>query len=89
MRVWPARLIALCLCTACRQGGPAPSNLEGVWRIGAIRSEAETDTTSNADPQPSLVIFTRQHYSMVRIPGWPNTHRILRGSGRRANYKHK
>jgi len=45
----------------------APS-IEGVWRITEIVTTGANAAT-NASPQPSLVIFTRGHYSYVNVNG--------------------
>jgi len=60
----------------CAQGGtPAPAqeeaaapSVEGVWRITEIVTTGANAAT-NASPQPSLVIFTRGHYSYVNVNG--------------------
>ena len=48
--------------------GTARQPLEGVWRVTEIVvTGAETGTI--ASPQPSQVIFTKTHYSMMYVPG--------------------
>jgi len=40
---------------------------EGVWSINKI--ERDNEQTQNLDPLPSLIIFTKKHYSIVWMPG--------------------
>jgi len=44
------------------------SVLEGVWRIVEYRVTGPDVDITNPDPQPSLYMFDRRHYSVVRIP---------------------
>ena len=48
------------------QGGP-PS-IEGVWKIAEVVTTG-ANASKNASPQPSLVIFSRGHYSFVSVNG--------------------
>lgn len=45
--------------------------LEGVWKIVEVVEIVDTgaDGSKNANPQPNLFIFTRNHYSMMLVPG--------------------
>ena len=42
--------------------------LQGVWKVVEI-VDTGGDGSKNASPQPSLFIFTRDHYSMMLVPG--------------------
>jgi hypothetical protein len=41
---------------------------EGVWKVVEIVGTG-ADASKNANPQPSLFIFTRNYYSMMLVPG--------------------
>ena len=74
-------VLVLCLLAACDRGGtslstapaPAASPVEGVWRVAEI-------TVTGANPSttvdlPSVYIFTKSHYSIMRTVG--NQPRVL------------
>ena len=42
--------------------------LEGVWKVVVIEGTG-ADASTNANPQPGLVIFTANYYSMILVPG--------------------
>ena len=48
------------------QSTAAPNPLIGVWRVTEI---AEANRPPITEPRPGLYIFTRQHYSFMRING--------------------
>ena len=50
------------------QGRAAAPSVEGVWKIAEVVTTGANAAT-NANPQPSLVIFTRGHYSYVSVGG--------------------
>ncbi|NIM49123.1 MAG: hypothetical protein GTO22_07660 [Gemmatimonadales bacterium] len=69
MRIGIGTVATICLLVGCQQPRPVCGDLEGAWQITSIREEGPADTSSNLDPQPSVIIFTPSHYSMVWIPG--------------------
>lgn len=58
--------VAMCLVSVNAQTGRSP--VEGVWKITAIEVTGP-NPTSNSNPQPSQYIFTRGHFSVLRING--------------------
>lgn len=48
------------------QSSATGSPLVGAWRVTEI---ADANGAANTSPQPGLYVFTRQHYSFVRING--------------------
>ena len=65
-RTVSALLVAIALPTTVMAQGGARGPLEGVWKV---TEEVVTgaNATSTTSPQPSLFIFTRTHYSMLRV----------------------
>lgn len=61
-------LLGLCVVAVTVYGqSPATQHpLVGAWRVTEI---ADANGPPNTHPQPGLYIFTRQHYSFVRING--------------------
>lgn len=53
----------------CQRAAQPRSGLEGVWRIGEVRLTGPDGESVDGQPLPSLYIFTRQHYSIVRMLG--------------------
>lgn len=49
------------------QARPAPS-LEGVWKVAEIVTTGANAST-NSNPQPSLVIFTKGYYTYLSVNG--------------------
>jgi hypothetical protein len=47
------------------QGGPT---IQGVWRVTEIVVSG-ANASSNKTPQPSLYIFTKDHYSIITVNG--------------------
>ena len=47
---------------------PAKKSLEGVWKIAESEVMGK-DTTRISNPQPSLIMFSQKHYSMMLVPG--------------------
>jgi hypothetical protein len=66
-----ASVIALCLTiptVGSAQESSAAGSLEGVWKIvETVTTGANASTISN--PQPSLLIFTKGHYSSLMVLG--------------------
>jgi len=58
--------LILVLAGLCASDARAQESIEGVWRVSRI--DRDVDNTSNSDPDPGLVIFTGQHYSIVWTP---------------------
>lgn len=46
----------------------APTSLEGVWKVTEESFSGATVST-NTNPQPSLLIFTKGYYSFIRVVG--------------------
>ncbi|OGB60370.1 MAG: hypothetical protein A2Y94_08190 [Caldithrix sp. RBG_13_44_9] len=46
----------------------SPNPIQGVWKIVEIRLEVSGKEYINPEPQPGLMIFTRDYYSMVWMP---------------------
>jgi hypothetical protein len=75
-RAWLATLVVSIPILGCTQAeAPAPAqeestapSIEGVWRITEIVTTGANAAT-NTSPQPSLVIFTRGHYSYLSVNG--------------------
>jgi len=61
-----ALLLASGLVSAQRKSTP----LTGVWRITQVQTKGEkAATVSGSDVQPSLYIFTGEHYSITQVVG--------------------
>ena len=60
-------LLAVMLMGSLFLSAHTPSGLEGVWRIS--QSDAADGGSVNRAPLSNLVIFTPEHYSLVRIAG--------------------
>ena len=58
--------VVIALATTVMAQGRARGPLEGVWKV---TEEVVTgaNASSTTSPQPSLFIFTRTHYSMLRV----------------------
>lgn len=65
-RTVTALFVAIALATTVMAQGGARGPLEGVWKV---TEEVVTgaNASSTTSPQPSLFIFTRTHYSMLRV----------------------
>ena len=48
---------------------PTDSSLEGAWSITEISSTSPDASSTISDPQPSLFVFLKRHYSMMHVPG--------------------
>jgi len=58
-------LFAIVTAPLAAQPSPAPASLQGVWRaVGVTAGDASAPVMRS---QPGLIIFTRQHYSIVRV----------------------
>lgn len=62
-------LTLLLLCaTAVLAQSSRRKPIEGVWRVTEVVVTG-ADASTEANPQPGLIIFTRKHYSVMRVPG--------------------
>jgi len=43
--------------------------LEGVWKVAEVTITGGPNEGTNPSPQPSLYIFAKQHYSIIRVGG--------------------
>ena len=57
---------AALVCGLWAPGASAQSALLGAWRVTEIADPGKPAITN---PQPGLMIFTKQHYSFIRING--------------------
>ena len=62
-------LIVLTIGAGCRPAAPLGSGPEGVWRVGEVHLSGPDGETVDRQPLPSLYMFARQHYSIVRMLG--------------------
>ena len=69
-------ITALSLLMACAQTPEpaakteeAPPTIEGVWKIEEMETIGGPNEGIITDPQPSLHIFTKQHYSIMFVSG--------------------
>src|SRR5688572_1168486 len=66
-----ALVIALCLAVptagSAQESSAAPS-LQGVWKIVEMATTGANAST-NSNPQPSLILFTKGHYSFLMVQG--------------------
>jgi hypothetical protein len=64
--------ILFCVLSASAAFAQTKTPVEGVWKVAEVvtpsRNPAEKGTT-NSNPQPGLIIFTRGYYSQVVVPG--------------------
>ena len=74
--LYPCLITALSLLMACDQTPEpaakteeAPPTIEGVWTIEEMETVGRSDEGINSNPQPSLFIFTKQHYSVMFVSG--------------------
>jgi hypothetical protein len=70
--------LAFCLLLASSGFAQTKSPVEGVWKITEWIEGGKTNT----NPQPSLIIFARGHYSMAILMGAPRTDSIPNNMGR-------
>jgi hypothetical protein len=64
----PAALVAFALSTTFIARGATPPSLEGVWKV--VEESFEGPNTSNTEHlQPGVLIFTKSHYSFIRVVG--------------------
>lgn len=52
----------------CQSAQPSASSIEGAWKVNE-RIVTGANASTNSTPQPSLYIFTKQHYSIVALAG--------------------
>ena len=68
-------LIALCLLATSTASAQTKTPLEGVWKIAEVIFPDTSPfvklgaSTTNSNPEPSLIIFTRGYYSRLNIEG--------------------
>ena len=67
-RTLKALITLITFSTVLAAQTPPRKPLEGVWKVVEIAGTG-ADASKNANPQPSLFIFTRKHYSMMLVPG--------------------
>ncbi len=67
-KVLVASFVTLC-SLGCRPAPSAENGLLGVWQIQVIENTTSSGSSINSNAQPSLVIFTRSHYSLIWMPG--------------------
>ncbi len=68
MRVLSSVLTIGILATVLSAQGTARKPIEGVWKVTEIVVTG-ADASNVPNPQPSLVIFTASHYSMMYVTG--------------------
>lgn len=68
VRTLAAVLLLSIPATGLAQGGAAASPIDGVWKVAEVLTTGANAST-NSSPQPSLVIFTRGHYSYISLNG--------------------
>ena len=73
MRLFPVLFVPFAVFLADQPSGPpvprSAEPLHGAWRIiQSSLTTGETKTT-NASPQPGLVLFTDRHYSLMYVEG--------------------
>jgi hypothetical protein len=62
--------VGLFVCTVAllAQTAITPASVEGVWKISEVVTTG-ANAARNRNPLPSLVIFTRGHYSLLSVNG--------------------
>jgi hypothetical protein len=70
--------LALCLLFASGGFAQTKSPVEGVWKITEWIESGKTNT----NPQPGLIIFTKDYYSVAMLMGPPRTDSIPNNMGR-------
>src|SRR5215208_2559235 len=64
--------IIFCVLSASAAFALTKTPVEGVWKVAEVvapsRNPAEKGTT-DSNPQPGLIIFTKGYYSQVLVPG--------------------
>jgi hypothetical protein len=69
MRLRIGAIVALLVVgTAPLARAQATPSLQGVWRVTEI-VETGANAATNKSPQPSLYMFTKQHYSIMTVNG--------------------
>jgi len=51
------------------QAKPGSASVQGVWKVAEIAVTGGPNAGTVAQPQPGFFVFTRSHYSVVRING--------------------
>ncbi len=45
------------------------SRIQGAWRVEGVSVRGGPNAGDNANPQPSIYIFAKKHYSIMFVPG--------------------
>jgi hypothetical protein len=61
-------LLALSLFAVLQAQNPPANPLQGVWKVVQIQLAVSGKEYINAGPQPGMMIFTKEYYSMVWMP---------------------
>jgi hypothetical protein len=62
--------VALFISVGCQRAGlPSAGPVEGAWRLSEVHVSGPEGESVDTQPLPSLYIFTREHYSIVRMLG--------------------
>jgi hypothetical protein len=63
-----ALAFTFCLLSTTVVFAQTKSPVEGVWRVSEVVTTGANAAT-NSNPQPSVIIFTRGHYSQIAVTG--------------------
>jgi hypothetical protein len=64
--------IIFCVLSASAAFAQTKTPVEGVWKVAEVVRPSSTPAekgTTNSNPQPGLIIFTRGYYSQVMVTG--------------------
>jgi len=62
--------VALFIGVGCQRAGLPPAGpVEGAWRLSEVQVSGPEGESVDTQPLPSLYIFMREHYSIVRMLG--------------------
>ncbi|MGD8700413.1 MAG: lipocalin-like domain-containing protein [Gemmatimonadales bacterium] len=62
--------VVLFIGLGCQRAGPPSAGpLEGAWRLREVRLTGPEGESVEGRPLPGLYLFTREHYSIVRMLG--------------------
>ncbi len=62
----PVALALTSSALSAQSKSSAPPSIQGVWKIAEVVTTGANAST-NSKPQPSLIIFTRRHYSYLSV----------------------
>jgi hypothetical protein len=65
---WIAVFVIAAVATVITARAETAPSLEGVWQVTEETFQGP-NTSNNETPQPSLLIFTKKHYSFIRVVG--------------------